>query len=120
MSRIAQITSLSGRVVLAGLMIALITESAQAAGPKGFTIQGRITNTDGTPISDGDHSVQVKIYDVPTGGSPLWSSNEFTLTPVNDGRFTIALGTEVPIPDSVFLDDSTRYVGVNVDFGGEL
>jgi hypothetical protein len=109
------------RVVLAALLsVGYLTVGAQATPPRQFTLQGRVTASDGTPIGDGDHAIVIRIYDVPAGGTSLWTSDTLTLTATKNGFFTLALGTDVAIPDSVVLGDSIRYVGVDVDAGGEF
>ncbi|MFZ5986794.1 MAG: hypothetical protein ACOYWZ_06695, partial [Bacillota bacterium] len=41
--------------------------------PKLINYQGKVTNQDGTPVSDGSYSMEFKLYNVPTGGNALWN-----------------------------------------------
>lgn len=75
-------------------------------------VQGRITDAGGNPI-DGTHQISVRIYEVPTGGSPRCSTTaSLNLT---HGLFTL----NVLCPSSVFIG-TELYAGVSVDSDPEM
>ena len=80
---------------------------ALAEVPHIVSYQGRLTDADGTPVADGDYNITFQIfehYPVPMGESPLWTSGVQAVS-VTDGLFTYYLGSNVPLPPSVFTDD---------------
>ncbi len=65
--------------------------------PSSFNYQGRLTDTAGTPLPNGDYQMIFSIWDTKVGGSQLWGSGNKTVT-LNKGLFTASLG---PIPSAV-------------------
>jgi len=61
-------------VLLTGLLAALVLLPAAYAQSGAISFQGRLTNTDGTPVPDGAYEVTFALYDSETGGTPLWLS----------------------------------------------
>ena len=87
--------------VLCALSILLMGIGAsQAQVPQLINYQGYLTDSEGDPIN-GAHSMEFKIYSVATGGTALWSEMQGTLT-VTEGYFNVILGSDTPIPRSVF------------------
>lgn len=104
----------SGCFLLHALILnVLLVAGAAAQVPfAGLRLQGSLSDMEGTPV-DGTFSVTVRIYDVPEGGTPLWSETqdvEFTA-----GLFDVELGSSEPLPDSVF--NAERYWSMEI--GGE-
>ncbi len=66
-----------------------------------ISYQGRITNPDGTPVADGNHTVRFNLYPVPVGGFSQW--NETASITTVSGLFSHLLGSVQPIPDSCFF-----------------
>ncbi|MCX7976048.1 MAG: hypothetical protein N2646_03145 [Bellilinea sp.] len=86
--------------------------SIQAAVQGYIPVQGRVTDAAGNPLT-GTHQIAVRIYEVPTGGSPRCSTSEsINLT---NGLFTLNL----LCPSSVFLGNEL-YAGVSVDSDPEM
>src|SRR5437667_9928571 len=75
---------------------------AQTA-PKLLPFQGRLTDQNGNAVSNGVRLVQFKIYDVPTGGTPV-CAGELHRTTVNGGLVNLLLGTQTP-PTGVDVDN---------------
>ena len=98
-------------------LIILCTASVWSAAPTSINFQGLLTDSSGTPLGDGSYSVLFLIYDVPTGGSALWSESKSV--DLVDGLFTTNLGSVTPLNASVF-DSSPRYLGVQVGANPEL
>ena len=85
--------------------------------------QGRLLDADDTPIT-GVRNVTYSIYEVPTGGAPLWSEMHPGVS-IQAGLFDAMLGTITPLPSDVFRAPgsgggggggfATRYLEVSVD-----
>jgi hypothetical protein len=63
--------------------------------PKLISYQGVLTDNTGTALSDGSYDITVKIFDVSTGGTELWSEDH-TVNLIN-GLFNIALGSNTAL-----------------------
>ncbi|MHB1461810.1 MAG: hypothetical protein ACYC1M_11055 [Armatimonadota bacterium] len=64
--------------------------------PSSFNYQGRLTDTAGTPLPNGNYQMIFSIWDAVTGGNQLWGSGNKTIT-LAKGLFTASLG---PIPSA--------------------
>ncbi len=120
-------------VVLVACVIALavgvgfhVAGSAQASlivpssGPaEGLTVPytGRLTDEAGQPVSDGAYDFTFALYDVQSGGEPLWSEVQEGIA-VQGGSFVASLGHVHPIPEAV-LRGGDRWVSVAVRGPGE-
>ena len=88
----------------------------QAGGtPNLISYQGYLTDVGGQPI-DGTPDLEFGIYAALTGGTPLWSELQLNV-PVNEGYFTVQLGSFTPI-DAGLFSDPDRYLQVSVNSGG--
>lgn len=80
--------------------------------PQLLNYQGRLTDpSTGAPVADGDYNITFSIYDVPTGGSALWS--EIDTVTVSKGFFNILLGNINPVSVTLF-DGSESWIGITV------
>ena len=90
----------------------------QAGGtPNLISYQGYLTDDSGQPIN-GAPDLEFGIYAALTGGTPLWSELQLNV-PVNEGYFTVQLGSFTPI-DADLFSDPDRYLQVSVNSGGGL
>src|SRR5512138_2208797 len=48
--------------------------------PQMLSYQGRLTDTLGQPVPNGDYSVAFRLYTAPSGGSPFWSETQDVTT----------------------------------------
>jgi len=60
-----------------------------------LSYQGRLTNSNGVPVADGNYDITFKIYDALSGGTLLWTEihNGANQVAVSDGlsaRFSAA------------------------------
>src|SRR2546421_5063879 len=107
------------RILMAGLALAGILSSsglrAQTASASGmFTVQGRLTNTNGTAIADGQHRILTSIF---VKGTPTPVYFEIDTVGTSDGIFTVLLGMNKKLT----LDSKSNYeVSVAVDGGSEM
>ncbi len=85
--------------------------------PQIVYFQGRVLDVDGNPIDDGTHSFTFRLYDVSSGGSPMWTETQEIYT-VN-GLFSAALGSITTFGDDVSFD-IPLWLSVEVDGAGEM
>src|SRR5262245_24920515 len=90
--------------------------SAASEAPKLIPFQGRLTDQNGAAISNGVRVVQFKIFDVPTGGSPVWAG-EVHRTTVNGGLVNVMLGSKTPLTGLDF--NQQLYLEITVDVNGD-
>jgi hypothetical protein len=115
--------------VAVALMVTLLAVAYVGAGASGaastdgvtapllINIQGTLTDPGtGEVVPDDDYSITFSLYDVPSGGTALWSEPR-TVTVVN-GLFNVLLGSVTPLS----LDDftGTTYLGVKVGADPEM
>lgn len=86
-----------------------------------ITYQGRLTDTNGTPLS-GAYVITFRLYDVATGGTALWSeywagSDSVVVT---RGLFSVRLGSLTAIPTAVITSTSNLWLGVSVGTDAEM
>jgi len=106
------------RFTLAIITLALLnTGSAFAAVPSLLNYQGVLRDAAGDIVPDGNFSVTFRIWDGETGGTALWQ--EARLLTLQDGLFTVLLGSIVPIPDTLFKS-SDRWIGLQVGLDTEM
>ena len=80
-----------------------------------ISYQGRLTLSDGNPVSNGQHAMQFAIYDDSLGGQMLWTETSTIVTLY--GMFTHLLGTDNSFPDNLFT--RTRNLFLEVVFADE-
>ena len=101
------------RVVL--WVVLLMVVVAFAAPPKVLSYQGKLTNASGVAVN-GSHDIIFRIYDVPTGGTPIWTEEHTAASghPVNvvNGLFDVHLGEINPL--NIAFDD-TYWIELEVD-----
>ena len=97
------------------IFVFALTSVVMAQDNFSFNFQGRLLNSDGTPISDGEHLVRLSIYSDSTGGNLLWREQRYAQT--HDGIFDIEAGDITACSLGVF-DGSARFMEVQV--GSEI
>lgn len=103
-------------------LVCLLAVTIAADVPRLVNYQGRLTDSEGSPVTDGNYTVTFSIWSVyppPMGTDPLWSSGAQTVSVVN-GLFTYQLGSSVPLPDTVFTEvgGEERVLTINLATGG--
>jgi len=104
-------------LVLCVFVVLLGTYGVYSQVPQLINYQGYITDSEGNPVN-GDLSMEFKIYDVATAGTALWSETQ-SMVRVTEGYFTVLLGSDTPIPQSVF-SGGDRYLSVTVGSDEEM
>lgn len=99
------------------VFMALFASPCWAEIPHLISYQGMLTDDDGNPLN-GSYNLTFSIYSDPTDGSLLWTESHAGVS-VEDGLFNLILGTNTPIPSSVF-DDTLSYLGITVESDPEL
>ncbi|MCD6418376.1 hypothetical protein J7M00_06295, partial [bacterium] len=81
-----------------------------------ISYQGRLLNASGDTLT-GTHTISFSLYDVSSGGSPLWTESH-TVT-LQAGVYDVMLGSSTPFPSTV--DFSKQYwLGISIDGGAEI
>lgn len=83
--------------------------------PRIINYQGKLTDTDGKPVSDGAYSVTFRIYDQGAGGSPLWYETQSLTT--QKGIFSTQIGATKDLNLSF---DKPYYLGIQVGSDAEM
>lgn len=94
--------SMNWAVLLCACLLAGI---AQGAFPRLMNYQGRLDDQNGNPVADGNQSVTFRLFNVSSGGTPLWAETQ-TVTTV-DGVFSVLLGSMDTIPEFIWYQDSS-------------
>lgn len=103
---------------MALLLACMIAEAlgvvALAAIPQTINYQGRLTTNDAlqSPVN-GNLSMQFGIWDSVVGGAQLWTETWPTVA-VSEGIFNLVLGSQTPIPSSVFQTGEPRWLELTV------
>lgn len=100
------------------VIVAVLVPLATADVPQMINYQGRLADSLGNPVSDGDYQITFSIWNWPSGGTLLWTSEAQTI-PVVDGLFTYQLGSNVQLPHSLFID-SLRWLAIKVGDDEEI
>ncbi|MDD5555790.1 MAG: tail fiber domain-containing protein [bacterium] len=80
-----------------GILITCASLGAHVAAdvPRHINYQGMITDLSGNPVSDGSYGATFRVYDVDTGGTPLWQEDQTIL--LSDGLYSVLLGSVTPL-----------------------
>jgi hypothetical protein len=102
-------------LLMTALVLLAAVAVATAGVPETMSYQGVLRDASGTPVPDGDYSALFSLYDVETGGSPVWT--EHLTVSVADGVFDVILGTMTPL---LFPYYDQYWLGVTVAGEPEL
>jgi hypothetical protein len=103
--------------VIFSLFFALGFEVAQAQIPRSLSFQGILTDSLGNPKRDSTYTLDLRLYRVPSGGSPIWQESKSLL--VRRGLLSTVLGDIVPFPDSLRFNEQ-YWLGVQMGSDPEL
>ncbi|MFH2055938.1 MAG: tail fiber domain-containing protein [bacterium] len=104
-----------GVVVFCGVLCCAAALVAEV--PSLITVQGFLANPEGAAVPNAEYNAVFSIYDVASGGSPLWTETR-TIGTV-DGVFSIIVGSGTPIPGDLFAN-SNLFLGIRVEGDPEL
>lgn len=108
-------------LALAGLAASSASAAPQATGvepPALLQYQARLLSSIGEPINVTTLPVTFRIYDVPTGGIPLYT--ETKILSVADGLLSTVIGDTVPLPEVLFEQQVELYLGFQAAGDTEL
>ena len=105
-------------VLSIAVLVVLGVSTAVASVPPMINYQGKLMQPSGVPVPDGTYQMTFAIYDVPTGGTPLWSETNGSVQ-VKGGLFSVLLGSVVNLPPNIF-DSPDRWFGVTVGSDPEM
>lgn len=91
-----------------------IPVAGPAQVPKKLNYQGYLIDSSGNPVN-GSKSMTFSIYNVATGGSPLWTETQ--TVQVNNGKYSVLLGSTTPIN---LEGPKLYYLGVKVGTDAEM
>ncbi len=98
------------------LALPLLCSVAMAAPPSTLGYQGRLATNAGIPIT-ADLSITFRLYDVPSGGSALWSETQPSVQ-VDAGSLSVELGKITPLPALAW--GKQLYLGIQVSGDTEM
>ena len=118
------------RVMLATtilISLSIITLAQQAAQTRMIPFQGRLTNATNQVVPNNVYNVIFRIYNAPTGGSPLWIESHVNVSIIS-GQINVLLGslTSLDDPDGNGNQDDVvdfrqpRYLGIAIGSGQEM
>ncbi|MBN2761573.1 MAG: hypothetical protein JXR41_00670 [Bacteroidales bacterium] len=102
------------------LQIVLLLSNMQlcAQAPQLVNYQALLTDqTTGLPVADGEYTVTFSIYDMATGGIPLWAETQ--TVQITNGVYSVILGNVNPV-DAALFSGSERYLGITVGADPEM
>ncbi len=115
-------------IVLGALMWAQSASAFPIAAPAAPTTstgtiayQGRLADASGVPLT-GTYSMIFRIYNIATGGSPLWTE-QWTgpnSVQVSDGLFNVMLGSMTSITQTMITSNNNLWLGITVGTDGEM
>jgi hypothetical protein len=100
------------------VLVSLLAGSALALATPPATLgyQGNLANSAGQPITD-DLTLTFRLYDVPSGGSALWTEVQNGVA-VDGGNLSVELGGVTPLPSGIW--GRQLYLGVQIAGDSEM
>lgn len=112
------ITSIFISMFIAVSAMIIFAIPTNAAINNQINFQGKLTNPNGTNLSNGSYTFVFSIYTVASGGTAAWTETK-SIT-VNDGIFQTALGDTTALPGSVDFNNAGLYLGIKVGTDAEM
>jgi len=108
-------TALSILTVALGV---LVSSGAFGSVPEILPVQGVLSDTEGQAV-DGLTDIKFTLYDAQTGGTALWNDT-FTGVDVDQGFFTVYLGSNVGLDTAAMSAAEEVWVGIKVESDPEM
>ena len=97
-------------------LLALAALSAYAVDSQRLIpFQGRLTNQQGIPYTEGRYTIVFNLYDAPVGGTALWTERHESVGLIN-GMVNVFLGSITDLSGQDF--SKMRYLGITIDADG--
>lgn len=103
---------------VAGLFVMAPSHTSAAINQQ-INFQGKLTNPDGTNVTNGTYSIVFSIYSVSSGGSALWTETQGSVS-ITDGIFQVSLGSVSALPGSVDFNSASLFLGIKVGADAEM
>ncbi len=84
--------------------------------PQMLSYQGKLTDTMGIPVPNGNYSTRFRLYTQASGGTHYWQETQSVST--EDGLFAVLLGSVTPIP--TVPEAGNLYLGMKVGSDAEM
>jgi len=105
------------RILFLGtLLLLFVAQNSWSQIPQTISYQGVLTNASGVVVPNGNYQLTFKLYDVQSGGTPLWTETHAAVA-VDNGVFNVILGS---ITSFNLPFDKQYYLGVSVGSDPEL
>lgn len=98
---------------------AVAPSHTSAAINQQINFQGKLTNPDGTNVTNGTYSIVFSIYSVSSGGSAIWTETQGSVS-ITDGIFQVSLGSVSALPGSVNFNSASLFLGIKVGADAEM
>jgi hypothetical protein len=82
---------------MAVVLVVLLYGPAFAEIPQVISYQGKVTDTSGNPVADGNYTMRFRIYDAVSAGTLKWDSGAQSVG-VSGGVFSVLLGETLSRP----------------------
>ena len=105
-----------GRIVIICFAV-LFVSAGLADVPSVINYQGVLTDPSTGNLINGTYEMVFSIYSQSSGGSALWTETQNV--DVEDGEFSVLLGSVSPVASTVFSGDE-RYLGIAVGGDSEM
>ena len=105
-------------LIQATMAVLAVTGVAAADVPEALTQQGRLLDSSGDAVPDGQISFTFTIYDAAEGGTALWTETQDIST--EDGYFSAQLGEVEAFPGNLFDGDAALFLGIQVGSDDEM
>jgi len=96
-----------------------VIEKVSASFNEQINFQGKLTDSNGVAVSDGEHCMKFRIMDSATGGNELWAEewdNDTSKITTSSGLFSVLLGTHQSL-SNVDFNQTSLYLEVQYDPG---
>ena len=116
---------LFGIVLVGSASLSFLSQSVLAATGINdqISFQGKVVNTNGTNVSNGNYDFVFKLYTVSSGGAAVWTetwNSGTSQVTVTDGIFQVNLGTHTDLPGSIDFNTDNIYLGIEFNSDGEM
>ncbi len=97
----------------------ILCHAAQSAVPQTVNYRGRLLNAEGAPVADDSYFINFALYDSESGGTELWNSG-IRIIAIADGLFSYNLGSNTPLPEDLFSNNASLYLGITIGTDPEI
>lgn len=106
------------RAIILVLVSLLLVSVSLAEIPKLINYQGRVTDTEGAPVADGEYKITFRVYDSEDMQNLLWSA-VLENVPVTNGLFNILVEAPAQAEED-FYNGHARYGTIDFEDQGEM